>query len=374
MAGKLINTLKYGSSRTKRKIYLMFGILAAGVVLAVTALLRGNEMLGLAAFMVVFVDGLILFNTSFEEKTISVKQAEKEKKEKKKKEKKTADDGEEDNPGALEWVSSEKKKKEKKEEDTEEKTGTEEKEQEKNKWNESQEPEEENPLVQYDEKKLKKLMVAYKVKKHHVTIMIDTCQTEKIMQSPAYMWKDSTYLYFLVLEEEPRLIKSPVAESKAIHIKRGMAARPLEEYKDMNEPSLVSMIFGNLLPKYYKKESSPYRTDYRKNLYSAAPGIWCTSTSVKNMLKLLPNNFILDDSKAEAESTYYQEIYVARLMYWDGVYSGQEYKEKVLDVLKGLQDAGLSEGTVREYLNAMLMKGLIPREYAEYVLSKRKGK
>ncbi|MBP3568294.1 MAG: hypothetical protein J6K04_03920, partial [Lachnospiraceae bacterium] len=239
---------------------------------------------------------------------------------------------------------------------------------------EEAEEEEVNPLVQYDEKKIKKLMVAYKVKKHHVTIMIDSCQAERIVQSPAYMWKDSTYLYFLVLEEEPRLIKSPVRESDVIHIRRGLAARPLEEYKDMNEPSLVSMIFGNLLPKYYKKESGPYRMDYKKNLYSAAPGIWCTSTSVKNMLKLLPNNFVLDESKIESESTYYQEIYIARLMYWDGVYSGQEYKEKVLETLKGLEDAVLSEGTVREYLNAMLMKGLIPREYAEYVLSKRKGR
>jgi len=148
----------------------------------------------------------------------------------------------------------------------------------------------------------------------------------------------------------------------------------MEEYADMNEPSVVSMIFGSLLPKYYKKENSPYRMDYRKNLYSAAPGIWCTSASVKNMLKLLPNHFLLDDGKIEEESIYYQQIYIARVMFWDEVYSGQEYKEKVLEVLAGLISADLSESTVRQYLNAMMMKGLIPREYAEYVLSKRKGK
>lgn len=366
MPGKLINTLKYGSRKTKRKIYMMFGILGVGVILTVTALLLGNELLGLAAFVVVFIDGMILFNTSFEEKTVAVTHEIKKKKERKMKKEET-----EDGPGALEWVSSEKKEK-KKDEGILEKTEAQEIEEEQEE--DYEEPEETNPLVQYDEKKLKKLMVAYKVKKHHVPILIDSCQAEEIVQSPAYLWKDSNYLYFLVLEKEPRLIKSRVAESDAIHIRRGMTARPMEEYPHMNEPSAVSMIFGSLLPKYYKKESNPYRTDYRKNLYSAAPGIWCTSASVKNLIKLIPDNFVLDDGKIELESEFYQKIYIARLMYWDGVYSGQEYKEKVLEILAGLVDAKLSESTVREYLNAMMLKGLIPREYAEYVLSKRKVK
>lgn len=368
MPGKLINTLKYGSSRTKRKIYMMFGILATGAVLTVAAIIYGNEFLGLAAFLVIFIDGLILFNTSFEQKEVSVKKKE---------------EAEDDEPGALEWISSEKKDKKKKDadlEDEEEQEAEDEKDEEKKDEKKGKtigelQEEEVNPLLQYDEKKLKKIMVAYKVKKHHVTVMIDSCQTERIIQSPAYMWKDSSYLYFLVLEEEPRLIKSPIGDSGAIHIRRGVTARPLEEYSDMNEPSVVSMVFGGLLPKYYKVDSSAYRTDYRKNLYSAAPGIWCTSASVKNMTKLLPDNFILDDnSKIANESDYYQEIYIARLMCWDGIYSGQEYKDKVLSVLGGLVKSQLSDGTVREYLNQMMMKGLIPKEYVEFALSKRKIK
>lgn len=359
MSGKLINTLKYGSSRTKRKIYLMFGVLAAGAVLTVAALLLGNELLGVAAFVVIFVDGMILFNTSFEQKTVSVKKEEPEEKEKKpKKKKKEKKAGEEDAPGALEWISPDKRKEEEAPSKKEEPDGE----------------ADENPLVQYDEHKLKKIMVAYKVKKHHVTVMIDSCQAEKIVQRPAYVWKDSAYFYFLVLDKEPKLFKSVISGSDAIHIRRGMTARPLEEYSDMNEPSVVSMIFGSLLPKYYKVENSPYRMDYRKNLYSAAPGIWCTSASVKNLLKLMPEKFILDDGKLDEESTYYQEIYIARVMYWDSIYSGQEYKEKVLEILSNLIKADLSDSTVRDYLNKMMTKGLIPREYAEYVISKRKGK
>lgn len=348
MPKKLLNTLKYGSGKTKRKLYLMFGILAAGVVLTLAALILGNITLGFAAFIILFVDGLILFNTSFEEKAVSVQNnpTEKTSKIKKKKDKKKT---EEDGPGALEWVSSEKK-----EEPEEEKT--------------------DKPLSQYDEKKLKKLFVAYKVKKHHVPVLIDLCSAERIVQRPAYMWKDASYLYFLVLDEEARLIKSRLSESDAIHIRRGMTARPVEEYPELNDKSVVSMIFGGLLPKYYTVESGPYRTEHRKNMYSAAPGIWCTSGSVKNMLKLLPERFVLDDGKTDGESIYYQEIYIARVMFYDGIYSAQEYKEKVLEVLGDLIRAELAESVVLEYLNVMMQKGLIPREYAEYVISKRKAK
>ncbi len=351
MPGKLINTLKYGNGKTKRKLYLLLEILVAGVVLTLVALLLGNVLLGLVAFVVIFVDGLILFNTSFEQKSVSVEKPVRKKREKQKKEKNEA---EEEEPGALEWVSSEKKEKKSKELPEEEDT--------------------QNPLKNYDEAKLKKIMVAYKVKKHHVPVMIDRCQAEKIMQSPAYMWNDATYLYFLVLEQEPRLIKSKLSDSDRIHIRRGISARPMEEYSDMNEPSVVNMIFGSLLPKYYKVDNNTYRLEYRKNLYSAAPGIWCTSGSVKNMLKILPDRFVLEDGKTDNESTYFQEIYNARILFWDGIYSGQEYKEKVLEVLNNLAKAEISDNTVNEYLTVMMLKSLIPQEYADYVISKRKVK
>jgi len=312
MLKTLINTLKYGNRKTKQKLYLITGILSAGVLLAVVASLLGSVLLGVLAFGLIFINGLILLNTSFEQKTVMLPPEE--------------------------------------------------------------EKEEGNPLAQYDETKLRKIFVKYKVKKHHVPVMIDLCQAEQIVQSPAYMWKDSVYLYFLVLEQEPRLLKSKVADSDAIHICRGVAARPMEEYALFNEPSLVSKIFGEFLPKYYTVESTPYRTENKKNRYSAAPGIWCTSASVKNMLKLLPSHFVLDDGRIAEESIYYQEIYIARVMFYDGIYSAQEYKGKVLEVLGELIRAKISEVTVRQYVDAMVIKGLIPQEYAEYVFSKRKVK
>jgi len=350
MLNKLIDTLKYGSVHTKRKLYLMFGGLLAGIILAVLTLVFGNFVIGLLGFVVLLVDGLVMLNTNFDQKTVQVTPKERKrwfrfhKMERGKKEEVKEDEAEddeeedEDEPGALEWIPSGDK----------------------------------NPLVQYDKKKLKKLFVAYKVKKHHVPVMIDFCQAERIMQSPAYMWNDATYLYFLVLRESPRLIKSRISDSDVILIRRGVTARPMEEYLEMSEPSMLSMIFGSLLPKYYTVEVNPYKTESRKNLYSAALGIWCTSASVKNMLKILPDRFILEDGKTENESIFYQEIYNARIMFWDGIYSAQEYKEKVLDILNELILVEISEETVMDYVNAMLMKGLIPKEYADYVISKRK--
>ena len=85
MPKKLINTLKYGSGKTKRKLYLMLGILAAGVVLTITALIANSVLLGLMAFCIIFVDGIILFNSSFEQKTVLINR--KERREKIRKEK-----------------------------------------------------------------------------------------------------------------------------------------------------------------------------------------------------------------------------------------------------------------------------------------------
>lgn len=355
MFEKILDTLKYGSGHTKRKLYLLAGAFLVGIVLMIAAFALSNFVLGLVGFVVLLIDGLSILNTSFDQKTVEVASKErvnwfrrfiihKAGSSKKKEEGKTEEDmykEEDDGPGALEWIPSGDK----------------------------------NPLTQYNKKNLKKLFIKYKVKKHHVPVMIDYCQAERIMQSPAYMWNDATYLYFLVLQETPRLIKSPLSDSDVILIRRGVAARPMEEYLEMSESSstsLVSLIFGKLLPNYYEVDGNPYKKETRKNLYSAAPGIWCTSASVKNMLKILPDHFILEDGKTEEESIFYQEIYNARLMFWDGIYSGQEYKEKVLAILNELIQIEISEETVNEYVNALLMKGLIPREYADYVIQKRK--
>lgn len=312
MLDKILNTLKYGNPRTKRILYRLFGVLLVGIILAITAVFLGSAVLGILSAALIFIDGLMLFNTSFEQKEVHIN-----------------------------------------EEETEEDIIR-------------------NPLLQYNEVKLKKLMHAYKVKKEHVPVLIDLCTAEKVVQCPAYVWKDKTYLYVLMLDREPRMVKTPWRELDGIHIRRGMTARPEEEYENLKESTVLQLIFGGLLPKYYEKEISPYRKEYRKNQYSVAPGVWCTSASVPGLLKLLPEKFILEDGKYNEESQYFQEVYNARILYWDSVYNGEQYKKRVLEVLNSLRHSELSEDTIQGYLWMMMQKGLIPKEYADYVLSKRK--
>ena len=103
MLEKIINTLKYGSTKTKQKIYTMLGFLVIGIGLLIASIVLSNWIFGIFAFAIIFIDGLILANTSFEQKSISVKKGSKLEKELKKEE--------EEQPGALEWLSSEKKEK-----------------------------------------------------------------------------------------------------------------------------------------------------------------------------------------------------------------------------------------------------------------------
>lgn len=340
MAGKIINTLKYGDKKTKRKLYFLSGILAAGVVVLLLALVLSSMALGVLAFLALLVDGLVLMNTAFGTKEISVKQIKPSSVEKENEDK--------DTPGALEWISSEQKQKEKREEETSVK----------------------NPLISYDEKKIKKIMYAYKVKREHLPLMIEYCQAEGISQCPAYAWRDSKYLYFLLLEQEPRMIKAELSGIDGIHIRRGVTARPSTEYINMQEKSLVSKLFSEYLPNYYQA-SDGYKVEFKKNLYSAAPGVWCTAASVKNLLKLIGGHFILDNNTVSGENDYYKEIYIARILFWDKVYTPSEYKEKVIATLRHLAEANISVDTFNEYLAKMLIKGLIPQEYADFAINRR---
>ena len=71
---------------------------------------------------------------------------------------------------------------------------------------------------------------------------------------------------FLLLDEEARMIKFPCKDIGDIVVRRGVMAKPAEEYKELQENRMIHMIFGNLLPKYYQKGNS-YRSEYKKNLY-----------------------------------------------------------------------------------------------------------
>lgn len=363
MMGSIGNTLRYGNRKTKRLLYslIILGVFAA--FLGVFALIFSNAVLGVLAVTMLFTDIFILAKTNFskmsmqeqeEKQRAERRRAESEKKREERKQKKEKAQKEED-PGALEWVFSEKKQKEK-----------------------EQKEEEQQPvksLQQYDEKQMKKVFIAYKVKREHVPIMIDYCQTERISQCPAYLWKDKEFLYFLLLEEEARMVKCPISEVDGICIRRGVPAKPSAEYPAMQEKSLVSRVFAPYLPNYYRKEAGTYM-GYKKNCYSLAEGIWCTSTSVQNMLKILPREFYIEDDKVNSDdySPYFRKIYIDRILYRDAVLSASDYDKKVRETLASLAHADIADDTFHYYLAQMVMGNLIPQEYADFAVSKRTKK
>ncbi len=307
--GKIINTLKYGDKATKSKLYMLFGILAAALVVFVTALAANSVALGVISFAALVIDGLILLDTSFATRQLFDEEPEK--------------DG--------------------------------------------------NRLKRYNQKSLKRVMVAYKVKREHVLVMVEQCSSEKVVHCPAYAWKDRQYLYFLLLDTEPKMVKAKLEELEAITIRRGIPANPSMEYEDMKEQTFIGKLFEPYLPNYYQKQGER-KMELRKNMYAPAKGIWCTATSVKNLLKLLPERFAMEETTLTGDNDYFKEVYVSRVLYYDGIYSAAEHREKVRSVLMQLAEAEIASETFHFYLAQMVMKGLIPQEYADYAINKRAKK
>lgn len=371
MAGSIGNTLRYGNKKTKRLLYFLIILGVLAILFGILSLIFSNVVLGVLAAAVLFADVFILAKTNFsklsmqeqekqartEKKQTGKKQAEAVPKKKKEKPQKEDDEG----PGALEWVFSEKKK--------------EEQEEEKEKKKEREKPPA-NSLQQYDEKQLKKVFIAYKVRREHVPIMIDYCQAEHISQCPAYLWKDREFLYFLLLEDEARMVKCPISDADAIHVRRGVPAKPSAEYPEMQEKSLVSKVFAPYLPNYYHSGGSGTYIEYRKNCYSLAPGIWCTAASVQNMLKILPREFCLEEEKLNSDdyNIYFRKIYIDRILYRDAVFTAADYDQKVRETLASLAHADIADDTFHYYLAQMVMKNLIPQEYADFAMAKRMKK
>lgn len=331
--GKILNTLKYGDKRTKRTILVLLGLAIAAVLLGALAVLLEKPVLFVLAGAGLLVDILLLFNTSFSGKSIAVPADFAEK----------ADSGERANG------------------------------RERSRSRRDFEEPEQNPLIQYDAPRLKKLMVAYRVKREHVPILIDFCNAENIQYCPAYLWKDAAQIYILLLEREPRMLKYPISSVKTIRIRVGVPAKPSAEYPALKETSLVGKVFAPYLPKYYKREGAGYQVDIRKNLYSVGEGLWCTPASVANVRKLLSAEPVLEESKinSDAYSPYFREIYVSRILYRDSVITAGEYKAKVQEVLESMAERAVSEEVFQNQLAQLVLGGLVPQEYADYAVTKR---
>lgn len=358
MNNKIFNTFKHGDSKTKTVLATMLAGLFVSVVLLVVSIIAFNGTLTFISIILLVLVLAYIFGTDFSKEAVEREYREKQKAEKRaERERKKAE--EDDEPGALEWVSDkDDKKSEKDDERPEDHKGH----------------DFDDPLAQYDEKKLKKVMVEYKVRQEHVMVLVDSCKKENIMQCPGFLWKDKAYVYLLLLEEEPRIIKYPLSEYSELKVRVNVAAKPSDEYDNMKNDTYIARLYSPMVPNYIQGEDPrTHRSTYKKNLYGVGPDIWLTALSIKNVQRILSLNPVLADSRMNTDNygIYFKEVYIARLMYRDGIYTGNEYKDQVLITLSDLAANAVNDGEFVENLSQMQTNGLIPQEYVDYASQKR---
>lgn len=363
--GRITNTFKHGDSRTKGALFIMIVGLILGIASLIASFIMQNSVLTFVSVILIIADIGYILSTRFSNTDDKVREAEKKRKaaqkereqERRREEKearKKANDAD-DTPGALDWISSDKKKPQ-------------------DSLNNSNDPAlKNNHLLSIDESQMKKLLFKYKVKKEHVAILIDNCREKNIYECPAILWKDKTFAYLLLLEEEPRMLKFSLYDYRELHINASVPCYPSREYIALQPPSFIGALYKPLLPNYRTAEGSG-RSAFKKSLYGIGPDIFCTSGSVQNIMKVLSLELVLTESKINRENygKFFREVYCARLLYRDSVYNGAEYKDKVLSILNNMAHNADSDNEFAENLTQMLTNGLIPQEYADFATQKRK--
>lgn len=226
-------------------------------------------------------------------------------------------------------------------------------------------------LSDYTEEDIRQLLVAYRVKKEHVPVMIDSYVAEKVRHCPAFLWKDRGYLNLLVLEEKPRNIAVPLNKVTQIGYERDVEVNPAKEYEQMRRPSVVNIAYQGLMPSYRERQRADGRRYYTKNLYIVEPGIKFTNTSMQNVLKVLHIPISFDGVSDDRYSDYYKEVYRKKLLLMDQIISADEYRDQVSEVLKQMADSGLLYQEFCDDLERMVNMRLVTREVAGYFMDYR---
>lgn len=323
MMQKIINTMFYGSLKAKVFLWSVFIMILATVLMGVLAAVLGSSVFGMGAVAC----GIAAFITSQ-----SVSLSELEKKQKRKKTKTGAEASKE---------ASSKKKKQK--EETE--TGT------------PMEPGERAKakaryIASMNERKMKQLLREHKVNQIHIFVMVDSYPEERISQTPAVMWRTDDDLHLLMLDGGGKEVEIPLHSIKGILFQKGVSADPQEEYPFLKYANFMTKLYKPFLPEY-QEVTRDGELGYVKNLFTIKPGISFTNTSMAGILKVLDTVPLLVDDAVNMSSRfdeYFKEIYRYSILCKNGVYTLEEYREKMEKVLDALLIAPI---TGREFLKTL---------------------
>ena len=238
--------------------------------------------------------------------------------------------------------------------------------------------EEENAefIKSLQKKQVKKLLYKYKVKKVHLPILIEDCESYGLQECPAYIWQNKGRLHFITLSAKTRVFDLPLSELQTITVERSVRANPKEEYSAVKDAKFVTKIFQGLIPSYYIATDENGRRTHRKNSYRIGEDILVTNHSARAVMELTQARFVLpeDEKMGKAYGTYTTEAYKLKFLCQDEVILPEEYKVKIRVLLQQMVDAEISDFEFTKNLSMMVKKQLITDEYAKYYEDARLGR
>ncbi len=263
------------------------------------------------------------------------------------------------------------KKKSKKEKKKEEQEAKEQEERER----EDEEEFGDNALASMTAEKLKKLLIRYKVKQEHVSVVIDLCVPERVRQAPGFAWVEDGSLKILLIDRKARMLERPLSKLQVMEVERGIAVKASNEYVELRENEVMKKAFTPYLPRYQKKEIGG-RTVLLKNLYILDEDIKFTSTSVNELKKLFSFRIEIADRRLSDMdlSPHYKKVFTDSFLWRDGILTLQEFKAQVEQVIESLADPAVPYGEFELTVSAMINSGLLPPEYRNFANARREEK
>lgn len=359
---KIIRSMFHGSMRTKAYLWSIFILGLIGLVGLLFAIVLGLPQLGVGAVMAGIVAGILTQSIQLEDKAVPKKK--KAPKEKKKKLRITSD---------VTWEESEvispnyantdlddafEMQADNELADLEELTGDhklspKEKERLKSQF-----------LASLNQKQMKKLMKQNRVSSTHRKLMIDSFPDRKMKQVPAFVWRTSDKLNFLVLEGRANGFSIPIRNIKGIYYEKNAEANQEQEYIPFKYNNYAAKMFIDYLPEY-SQSTADGKLIYTKNLFRIEPGIYVTNTSMANLMELLPNvPFKINDEviRSTKFDEYFKELYRFSVLCKNNVMSVERYRELSDNTLEDLLKAPMSGTNFVASLKNMARYRLITQE------------
>lgn len=221
---------------------------------------------------------------------------------------------------------------------------------------------------------IKYVLKKYKAKKDHREVIIDSCESLGLKESPAYIWADRKNYYFLILSDgEPLKLDYPLEYNMKLHYENGVKSNPDIEYKRFKGISVVSMAFSPFLPDYYQKRTDK-GTAFYKNLYRLGKDMYFTNTSAKNVFDITGADFEIKDDITEdiRHGEDFKNAYKANILWRDGAISSDEYKKIITGLLSSLARADIRFDDFNRILEQMYEYNFITKAYKEFYVDYRK--